>query len=122
MSRRSFSISLAAAVLALALGLAGYAAWHRHGQPKRLNVVILTVESFRADFVRPDVTPNLLAAAAESGIRFTGHRTISAWTAPNVISVLTGTNPFAQESMPSAKPCRRSGRCRWKPCRTWDGG
>ena len=95
MSRRSFSISLAVAVLALALGAAGYAAWLRHGQPKRLNVVILTVESFRADFVRTDVTPNLLAAA-ESGIRFTGHRTISAWTAPNVISVLTGTDPFAQ--------------------------
>ena len=49
------------AVLALALGAAGYAVWLRTGQPKRLNVVILTVESFRADFVRPDVTPNLLA-------------------------------------------------------------
>jgi hypothetical protein len=93
MSRRWSFISLAAALLLL--GGAGYLAWAWYGKPQRLNVIVLTVESFRADFVRPDVTPNLLAAA-RSGVRFTNHRTIAAWTAPNVISVLTGTGSFAQ--------------------------
>jgi choline-sulfatase len=93
MSRRWFFTSLAAALLLL--GGAGYLAWAWYGKPQRLNVIVLTVESFRADFIRPDVTPNLLAAA-RSGVRFTNHRTIAAWTAPNVISVLTGTGSFAQ--------------------------
>jgi choline-sulfatase len=93
MSRRWFFISLTAALLLV--GGAGYFIWMRSGGPHRLNVIVLTVESFRADFIRPDVTPNLLAAA-RSGLRFTNHRTIAAWTAPNVISVLTGTGPFEQ--------------------------
>ncbi len=93
MSRRWFFTSLAAALLLL--GGVGYLAWAWYGKPQRLNVIVLTVESFRADFIRPDVTPNLLAAA-RSGVRFTNHRTIAAWTAPNVISVLTGTGSFAQ--------------------------
>jgi choline-sulfatase len=93
MSRRWFFASIAAALLLL--GGAGYVTWTRYGKPERLNLIVLTVESFRADFIRPGVTPNLLAAA-RSGLRFSSHRTISAWTAPNVISVLTGTGSFAQ--------------------------
>lgn len=93
MSRRWFFTSPAAALLLLCG--AGYLAWAWYGKPQRLNVIVLTVESFRADFIRPDVTPNLLAAA-RSGVRFTNHRTIAAWTAPNVISVLTGTGSFVQ--------------------------
>jgi choline-sulfatase len=93
MSRRWFFTSLAVALMLL--GGAGYLIWSRSGERNRLNVIVLTVESFRADFIRPDVTPNLLAAA-RSGLRFTNHRTISAWTAPNVISVLTGTGSFEQ--------------------------
>ena len=94
MSRRWFSTSLTLVFVLLVAGL-GYFAWIKYGQPRRMNAILLTVESFRADFVKPEIIPNLLAAA-ESGLRFTGHRTISAWTAPNVIAVLTGTSAFDQ--------------------------
>ncbi|MEJ2518665.1 MAG: sulfatase-like hydrolase/transferase [Methyloceanibacter sp.] len=39
--------------------------------------------------------PNLFRAAAE-GSRYANHRAISAWTAPNIIAVLTGLSPFEQ--------------------------
>jgi choline-sulfatase len=94
MSRRWFFTSLTVVAVLLAGGF-GWFAWTHYGEPRRMNVVLLTVESFRADFVRPEITPNLLAAG-RSGMRFTGHRTVSAWTAPNVISVLTGTGAFEQ--------------------------
>ena len=50
------------------LGGAGYLIWSPSAERNRLNVIVLTVESFRADFIRPGVTPNLLAAA-RSGLR-----------------------------------------------------
>lgn len=64
-------------------------------RPAPPNVVILTVESLRADAISDRTTPQLLAAAA-SGVRFAGHRAISAWTVPNVIALLSGLSPFAQ--------------------------
>ena len=64
-------------------------------RPARLNVIILTVESFRADAVSPALTPNLWAAAAE-GVRFTSHRAVSAWTVPNIVAILEGLSPFEQ--------------------------
>ncbi|MEP4379726.1 MAG: sulfatase [Alphaproteobacteria bacterium] len=60
-----------------------------------LNVIVLTVESWRADTVTADGMPRLLAAA-EAGVRFDRHRAVSAWTAPNIISVLTGVSPLQQ--------------------------
>lgn len=91
MWRRWFSTSLAVLVPAL-LVLAILRAPRDSG---RLNVLILTVESFRAEAISPDLTPNLWAAARE-GTRFTGHHTVSAWTVPNIIAVLEGVSPFAQ--------------------------
>jgi choline-sulfatase len=92
MSRRWYFGSLALGVL---LSLAVGAVIFGRQQSHRYNLVFLTVESFRADFIRPDLTPNLLAAA-ETGIRFTGHRAVSAWTAPNILAILTGQSSFAQ--------------------------
>ena len=61
---------------------------------KRLGVVVITVESLRADMVSAETTPQLLAAA-EHGLHFSGHRAISAWTAANIVSLLSGLDPFS---------------------------
>ncbi len=62
---------------------------------RRLNVIVLTVESTRAsDFTEANFPA--VFAAARSGTRFVNHRAVSAWTAPNIIAVLSGLSPFAQ--------------------------
>ncbi|MBX3453311.1 sulfatase-like hydrolase/transferase [Ferrovibrio sp.] len=90
MYRRWFFASL----LGLAAMAAAATAWWPGGDARRLNVILLTVESTRADMVRPDTAPNLLRAA-ESGLHFRNHRAVSAWTAPNAVSLLTGLDAFA---------------------------
>lgn len=77
-------------VLAI-LGTIG-AAWHQPKQP--LNVLLLTVESLRADAVSQETTPNLLRLAGAHGMRFTEHRAVSAWTGTNIVTLLTGWSPF----------------------------
>ena len=68
------------------------ALWDSAAKP---NVILLTVESFRADAVSPTLTPHLWAAASQ-GVRFTNHRAVSAWTVPNIVAILEGLSPFAQ--------------------------
>lgn len=91
MARRWFSISLAVLVPVLLVA----AVIQAPARPRRLNVLILTVESFRADALSPELTPALWAAARE-GTRFTAHHTVSAWTVPNIIGILEGLSPFVQ--------------------------
>lgn len=62
------------------------------GSASRLNIIILTVESARQDAMSPETTPTLWRHS-ESAIRFENHRAVSAWTAPNIVSILTGRHP-----------------------------
>lgn len=89
MSRIWISLSLAALVIAAVLAV------REAVRPVPMNVVVITVESWRADAATPENMPNLFAAARQ-GVTFANHRAVSAWTAPNVISVLTGISPFRQ--------------------------
>jgi choline-sulfatase len=90
--KRRYILPSAAGALLLAMA----ALWlHDMSRPARLNVIFLTVESWRAETVTPQLMPHLLRAA-ETGTRFAAHRAIAAWTAPNIIAVLTGLSPFAQ--------------------------
>ncbi len=91
MSRRWFSSS----VLALALIAAMAAAVVDLARQAPLNVLIVTMESTRASDFTAENLPKTFAAA-ETGLRFTSHRTISAWTAPNIIALLGGVSPYAQ--------------------------
>ncbi len=61
--------------------------------PRRFNVVILTMESARAEVLSPATMPNVWRLAAE-GTRYTQHRAVSGWTAANVVSILSGVSPF----------------------------
>lgn len=66
----------------------------RQAQEKRSpRIVLLTVESLRADQVNDNTTPHLLHAA-RMGNRFDNHRAVSAWTATNIVTLLTGLSPF----------------------------
>ncbi len=88
--RSVFASLLALAALASLLPLLA----ERAAQP-RYNVILLTVESLRAEMVSEANAPQL-RAAAEQGLSFTQHRAISAWTAPNIIALLTGLDGFGQ--------------------------
>lgn len=61
--------------------------------PNRYNVIILTVESLRADRIDSHLTPHLLDISS-LGYRFHNHRAISGWTGTNIVSILTGLSPF----------------------------
>lgn len=89
MSRIWISLSFAALVIAAVLTV------REAVRPVPMNVVVITVESWRADAATSENMPNLFAAA-EQGVTFANHRAISAWTGPNVIAVLTGISPFRQ--------------------------
>ena len=92
MNRRCILPSVAALALLAMTGL-----WLRDAaRPAPVNIIFLTVESWRAEAATPDRMPNLFRAAAE-GTRFTRHRAIAAWTAPNIIAVLTGLPPLDQK-------------------------
>ena len=100
MSRIWISLSLAALVIAAVLAV------REAVRPVPMNVVVITVESWRADAATPENMPNLFAAARQ-GVTFANHRAVSAWTAPNVISVLTGISPFRREPTHVVTPCRQ---------------
>lgn len=91
MPSRWISISATAAAAA-ALAILSVGALR---QPRKPNVIILTVDSARTQVMSPAVMPNVWRIAKQ-GIRFTEHRAVSGWTAPNVISLLTGISPFMQ--------------------------
>jgi arylsulfatase A-like enzyme len=59
----------------------------------RLSVIVLTVESTRLDAIGPQTTPALWRIA-QQGTRFTAHRSASAWTGANIVSILTGLSAF----------------------------
>ncbi|MEK9833191.1 MAG: sulfatase-like hydrolase/transferase, partial [Rhodospirillaceae bacterium] len=89
MSRVWISLSLAVLLAASVLAV------REAVRTPPVNVIVLTVESWRADAATPARMPNLFAEAAR-GVTFNNHRDISAWTAPNVVAVLTGISPFRQ--------------------------
>tara|TARA_R110002110_G_scaffold85816_6_gene223980 strand:+ start:18767 stop:20386 length:1620 start_codon:yes stop_codon:yes gene_type:complete len=91
MSHQQISITLAAVFLMLLSVLALY----ENIRPRPLNVIVLTVDSWRADSATAETMPKLFEAA-RSGVVFTNHRAISGWTGPNVVAVLTGLSSFEQ--------------------------
>lgn len=61
------------------------------------NVILLTVESLRADALTPALAPAFFRALEDrDAVAFPRHRAVSAWTAPNIIALLTGVAPADQ--------------------------
>jgi choline-sulfatase len=88
--RRSLFFTSAAAVLLIAVITVTLI---QLNQQTRLNVLLLTVESTRYDAISAKNTPFLWRQAKE-GHRFLSHRTASAWTGSNIVSILTGLSTF----------------------------
>lgn len=94
MSRRSFIFRMAILAVALLSSASAYVAWRgSKAVPEPYDVIILTMESARADAIGPETTPNLWRLS-ERGTRFTTHRGSSAWTAAGAVSILTGLSAF----------------------------
>lgn len=55
------------------------------------DVVVLTLDAWRADAFREDLTPKILAYAKQNGIIFTEARAASSWTLPSFAASLTGS-------------------------------
>ena len=64
------------------------------GQPPRPNVLLVTIDTFRADRLGTGVAPAIDRLAA-SGIRFTAARATVPLTLPSHASILTGLLPPA---------------------------
>ncbi len=93
MSSRWRSTSLFLVVLALLVGV-----WLRlfvltPDPARRLNVLVVTMESARFAMLGPATMPRTWAWAA-GGTRFEQHRAVSAWTGANIVSLLTGESPL----------------------------
>lgn len=74
-------------------GLLTHSGYEQYRKSDQLSVILLTVESLRADLVGAETTPNLLLAA-EKGQRSLHHRAVSGWTGTNMVSLLSGLSPF----------------------------
>lgn len=70
-----------------------YLSLDQYRRESQISVVLLTVESLRADLVGKDTTPMLLQTATKA-YRSQNHRAISGWTGTNIISLLSGLSPF----------------------------
>jgi arylsulfatase A-like enzyme len=106
-SRIADSVALPIALAVLGIACAGVAArgWAHPTQTEPLvsaddrpNVFVITIDSLRADRVRPSVpraterTPNLAALGAR-GVTFTHAYSQASWTKPSVASLLTSLFP-----------------------------
>jgi choline-sulfatase len=77
-------------LLALLMGCAGEPG--TPPPPPRPNLLLVTVDTLRADRVRPDLTPTLDRLAA-TGVRFTNARSVAPLTLPAHVSIMTGLLP-----------------------------
>ena len=109
------AVALAGAALALRAG--------RGGPARPPNVVLVSIDTLRPDHLsaygrRADTSPTI-DAMAHAGVRFATAYSTSSWTAPAVVSMLTGTLPtqhgvihgverrgalFGQETIPDDIP------------------
>jgi len=55
------------------------------------DVVVITLDAWRADTLREDLTPEILSYAQRNGIIFTDARAASSWTLPSFAATLTGS-------------------------------
>src|SRR3954469_19325547 len=84
----------AVAALAGACVACGPVANEPRGPATRPDILLITIDTWRADRMRPDITPNLSALAA-SGTTFRNARSAVPLTLPSHTTILTGLLPPA---------------------------
>jgi arylsulfatase A-like enzyme len=89
--------TLAAVLIIIAAAVAGAMAYYSTYRPKPFNVVLIIIDTLRADhlgvygYARP-TTPNLDAFAAQATV-FEQAYSLSPWTKPSIASIVTGLSP-----------------------------
>ncbi len=117
------SLRFAAPLVVLSFALAGFASSPPLAD-ERFNVVVITVDSLRADSLdfAPDGETPSLARLAREGAHFDNAWTVTPWTAPSIVSIFTGLEPPVHgvevrgDTTPPALPTLawRLGREGWK--------
>lgn len=74
----------------LAWGVIVLKPWEKARPP----IVLLTVDSLRADALRPGLMP-FVSSLADAGLRFDSAYSVAPWTSPNLVSLHTGLLPAA---------------------------
>lgn len=92
-------ISLTAALI---IGACSYGyEWYRslsRPRPSGLpDVVFITLDAWRADALRPDISPALARFAQENGLVFENARAPSSWTLPSFAATLTGSYNITEQ-------------------------
>jgi choline-sulfatase len=102
--------ALALGLLALALAALAWRFWATSARPVlgRVNVVLATIDTMRADRVGPALTP-AIEALARRGVRFTNARSSAPLTLPAHASIMTGLLPPADGVRLNGGPPLRDG-------------
>jgi arylsulfatase A-like enzyme len=107
-------VAYAAVLLAVAGGgaVAGWNAYLscRRPVPSTPDVVVITLDAWRADMFNDRATPNLYGFARERGVLFEDARAPSSWTLPSFAGMLTGSYNVTPVS--GVEP-REEGRAAW---------
>ncbi|MEE8640757.1 MAG: sulfatase [bacterium] len=91
---KSLGYAFLAAALALAATSYGYERFRSWSRPRPSglpNVVFITLDAWRADAFRDDISPAIATFARENGLVFTNARAPSSWTLPSFAAIFTGS-------------------------------
>jgi arylsulfatase A-like enzyme len=98
---KSLGYAFLAAALALAATSYGYERFRSWSRPKPSalpNVVFITLDAWRADAFRDDISPAITTFARENGLVFTNARAPSSWTLPSFAAIFTGSYTVTRPS------------------------
>lgn len=87
-------VSAAAGFLVACGAVVIYAAagWNRPKAAGKPDIVLITIDAWRADAFRQDVTPNIYAFAQSNTTVFTAARAPATWTLPSLAAIFTGAH------------------------------
>jgi len=68
-----------------------YVLWARPPPPHLPDVILITLDAWRADALRGDISPGIVAYARNNGIVFTNAQAPSSWTLPSFAAIFTGS-------------------------------
>jgi arylsulfatase len=105
----SYILLVAAAIGALSSSFYfWHKSWARPTPPDLPDVVVITLDAWRADAFNEKLTPTLYDFARRDGLAFTNARATSSWTLPSFSAALTGSHNVANvEGLRSGGPSHR---------------
>jgi hypothetical protein len=84
-------LAAALALAAVSYGYERFRSWSRPRPSGLPNVVFITLDAWRADAFRDDISPAIATFARENSLVFTNARAPSSWTLPSFAAAFTGS-------------------------------